>query len=153
MASFESSLPGGPETRDAVVYGSAKGFAQEIRVGRHQLLVDEPVAAGGTDTGPGPYDLLISALGACTSMTVSLYARREQWPLEGVTVRLRHSKIHAADCEDCENTDGMLDCIDRDVELQGTLTEEQRARLLEIANTCPVHKTLTSEIKIRTRLA
>jgi putative redox protein len=135
-----------------VVHGSANGFSQEITVGGHRLLADEPVALGGTDTGPNPYDLLISALGACTSMTVSLYARRKRWPLEGVTVKLQHAKIHAADCEDCEKKDGMLDRIECDVELHGALSEEQRKRLLEIANKCPVHRTLTAEIDIRTRL-
>lgn len=140
------------EPRQTVVHGSAKGFAQEITVAGHQLRADEPRAVGGTDTGPTPYDLLLSALGACTSMTVSLYARRKQWPLDAVTVRLRHSRIHAADCAECETKDGMLDGIECDVELDGDLNQEQRARLLEIANKCPVHKTLTSEISIRTRL-
>ncbi len=142
----------GPEPHDAVVQGSANGFAQEIRVGGHSLRADEPLAAGGTDTGPSPYDLLIAALGACTSMTVSLYARRKQWPLEDVTVTLRHSKVHVIDCEDCEKNGGMLDHIDRDVQFHGALTDEQRARLLEIANKCPVHKTLTSKVVIKTRL-
>jgi putative redox protein len=140
------------EARETVVHGSAKGFAQEITVGRHGLLADEPVAAGGTDTGPTPYDLLLASLGACTSMTVSLYARRKQWPLEAVTVRLRHSKIHAADCEECETRTGLLDRIERDVELHGELSDEQRARLLDIASKCPVHRTLTSEIEIQTQL-
>ena len=140
------------ELREVVVHGGAKGFTQEISVAGHRLVVDEPKAFGGTDTGPSPYDLLVSALGACTSMTVSLYARRKQWPLEAVTVRLRHSKIHAADCADCDTKNGMLDGIERDVELHGDLTAEQRAQLLEIADKCPVHKTLTSEINIRTRL-
>ncbi len=140
------------ESRQAVVDGSAKGFVQKISVGPHQLLADEPLGVGGTDTGPSPYDLLISALGACTSMTISLYARRKQWPLESVTVKLRHSKIHATDCADCEKKDGMLDRIERDVELHGALTDEQRTRLLDIANKCPVHKTLISEIDIKTRL-
>jgi len=141
------------EPREVVVHGSAKGFAQEIVVGGHRLVADEPAEVGGTDTGPGPYDLLLAALGSCTSMTVALYARRKQWPLEAVRVRLRHSKIHAADCADCETKVGMLDRIERDVELVGSLDEEQRARLLEIADKCPVHQTLTSEIVIRTRLA
>lgn len=145
-------VPGGSEPREVVIHGSAKGFAQEITAGVHRLVADEPLAAGGTDTGPSPYDLLIAALGACTSMTIALYARRKQWPLEGVTVRLRHEKIHAADCEDCEKKDGMLDRIERDIQLYGALTEEQRARLLDIANKCPVHKTLTSEVQIATRL-
>jgi uncharacterized OsmC-like protein len=140
------------ETREVVVRGSARDFAQEITVAGHRLLADEPKVFGGTDTGPSPYDLLVSALGACTSMTVSLYARRKQWPLDAVTVRLRHSKIHAVDCAECDTKSGMLDGIERDVELHGDLTEEQRARLLEMANRCPVHKTLTSEISIRTRL-
>jgi putative redox protein len=135
-----------------VVSGRAAGFAQRIAVGRHELSGDEPVADGGTDTGPSPYGLLLAALGSCTSMTIALYARRKQWPLEAVTVRLRHSKIHAADCEDCETGEGRLDRIERDVELAGSLDDAQRARLLEIANKCPVHRTLTSEISIRTRL-
>ncbi len=142
-----------PETRIVIVTGNAAGFAQEITVGPHRLSGDEPTAVGGTDTGPNPYDLLLAALGSCTSMTVAMYARRKGWPLQAVTVRLRHSKIHAADCESCETKQGLLDRIEREVELVGPLEEEQRARLLEIANKCPVHRTLTSEIDIRTRLA
>ena len=145
-------IAAGSEARHAVVRGSTKGFAQEITIGEHRLGADEPKALGGTDTGPSPYDLLVSALGACTSMTISLYARRKEWPLEAVTVRLRHSKVHAGDCADCETKDGKIDRIERDVELHGDLTAEQRTRLLDIANRCPVHKTLTSEIDIRTRL-
>ncbi len=146
------STPSTAAPREVVVEGSARGFAQEVAVGGHRLLADEPVAVGGTDTGPGPYDLLLAALGACTSMTIALYARRKGWPLESVRVKLRHSKIHAADCEDCETKVGMLDRIERDVELLGPLDGEQRARLVDIANKCPVHRTLTSEIQIRTRL-
>jgi uncharacterized OsmC-like protein len=142
----------GMAPREVIVDGSAKGFAQEIQIGEHRLLADEPIAAGGTDTGPGPYDLLLAALGACTSMTVALYARRKQWPLETVRVRLKHSKIYAEDCSNCETKTGMLDCIQRDIELAGPLDAEQRARLLDIANKCPVHRTLTSEISIETRL-
>jgi uncharacterized OsmC-like protein len=142
--------PKGPRT--VTVRGSASGLAQQISVGPHRLTADEPASVGGTDTGPNPYDLLLAALGACTSMTLALYARRKQWPLEGVTVRLRHSRVHAADCEACETREGLLDRIDRDVELIGPLSEEQRGRLLEIANKCPVHRTLTSEIDIQTRL-
>jgi putative redox protein len=152
MSEQASKAPSGVEPREVVVHGSAKSFAQEIAVGGHRLVADEPVAAGGADTGPGPYDLLLAALGSCTSMTVALYARRKQWPLESVKVRLRHAKVHATDCEDCETKVVMLDRIERDIELEGPLDEEQRARLLEIANKCPVHRTLTSEIAIRTRL-
>jgi putative redox protein len=138
--------------RTVTVHGSAAGFAQEISVGRHRLTGDEPTSAAGTDTGPTPYDFLLAALGSCTSITLAIYARRKRWPLEAVTVRLRHSRIHAVDCAECETTEGLLDHIDREVELTGVLTEEQRVRLLEIANKCPVHRTLTSEIDIQTRL-
>jgi putative redox protein len=138
--------------REVVVRGAAGGFAQEVVVGPHRLAADEPAGVGGTDTGPTPYDLLLASLGTCTSMTIAFYARKRQWPLEQVTVRLRHAKIHAADCADCETKDGTIDRIERDVELVGSLSEEQRAKLLEIAARCPVHKTLTSPIDIRTRL-
>src|SRR6202166_3891749 len=141
------------DARAVVVRGSGAGLAQEIHAGRHRLVADEPISAGGTDIGPPPYDLLLAALGACTSMTVGMYARRKSWPLESVTVRLRHSRIYAADCADCETRTGMLDRIEREIILTGPLTEEQRTRLLEIANKCPVHRTLTSEIKIDSWLA
>jgi len=136
-----------------VVRGNAAGFSQSIEAGKHELKSDEPLGVGGTDTGPSPYDLLLAALGSCTSMTVALYARRKQWPLEGVSVRLKHSRNHAADCIDCETKEGMLEKIEREIVLMGSLTEEQRTRLLEIANRCPVHRTLTSEIKIDSWLA
>lgn len=136
-----------------VVVSGAAGFAQEIVAGRHRISADEPATAGGTDTGPSPYDLLLAALGACTSMTLSMYARRKGWPLERVVVRLQHTRIHAEDCAECETKEGMLDRIEREIDLAGPLTEEQRGRLLEIANRCPVHRTLTAEIDIRTRLA
>ena len=135
-----------------VVRGSADGFAQEIGVGRHRITADEPITAGGKDTGASPYDLLLAALGSCTSMTIGMYARRKQWPLQDVTVRLQHSRIHAADCADCETKQGMLDKIDREIILTGPLSEEQRVRLLDIANKCPVHRTLTSEIRIESFL-
>ena len=138
--------------REVIVHGDATGFAQQILAGAHALTADEPVEGGGTDIGPSPYDLLLAALGACTSMTVGMYARRKAWPLESVTVRLRHSRIHAADCADCETKEGMLDRIERDVQFSGALTTEQRDKLLEISNKCPVHRTLSSEIDIQTRL-
>ena len=127
-------------------------FTQSIKIGPHQLRADEPVAVGGGDTGPSPYDLLLAALGACTSMTLRLYADQKQWPLERVTVHLKHDKVHAADCADCETKEGKIDRIDRDIEIEGALDDVQRARLLEIANKCPVHRTLHSEVWIATRL-
>ena len=138
------------DIRSVVVRGSAAGFAQEIVAGPHRMTADEPVSVGGTDTGPTPYDFLLAALGACTSITVGMYARRKGWPLEEVTVNLRHAKIHASDCAECEMKEGMLDRIERDIHFAGSLTNEQRSKLLEIANKCPVHRTLTSEIVIRT---
>ena len=151
MGNTEPAVGNDNEATDVVVRGSAAGFAQEIFAGLHRLSADEPQAAGGTDTGPSPYDLLLAALGSCTSMTVAMYARRKGWPLEQVRVRLRHSKIYASDCAECETKEGKIDRIERDIEFVGALTTEQRSRLLEIANRCPVHRTLTSEIDIRTR--
>ena len=135
-----------------VVEGGAEGFAQDIQAGVHRLRADEPVSVGGTATGSTPYDLLLAALGSCTSMTVSLYARRKQWPLEHVTVRLHHSKVHAQDCVECETSERKLDRIEIEIELTGQLTADQRDRLLAIAGRCPVHLTLTSAIEIRTTL-
>jgi uncharacterized OsmC-like protein len=138
---------------DVVVRGNASGFLQEVVSGKHNLRADEPVSAGGSDAAPGPYDYLLIALGVCTSMTVGLFARRKQWPLENITVSLRHSRIHARDCEECETKEGMLDRIDTEIELTGSLTAEQRAKLMEIAAKCPVHRTLKSEINIRLQTA
>jgi putative redox protein len=123
---------------------------QEITAGAHRLIADEPVAAGGNGSGPNPYELLLAALGACTAMTLRLYAERKALPLDRVTVRLRHDRIHAADCETCETKEGMIDHIERAITLDGALDAAQRARLLEIADKCPVHRTLTSEVDIRT---
>jgi putative redox protein len=125
-------------------------FQQVVRAGRHVLTADEPVAQGGLDTGLTPYDLLLAGLGACTSMTLRLYAEHKGLPLERVSVALKHSRIHAADCETCETKEGKIDRIDRVLTLTGNLDAEQRKRLLEIADKCPVHRTLTSEIDIRT---
>lgn len=136
-----------------VVRGDAAGFAQSIEAGAHRLTADEPARMGGTDTGPNPYDLLLAALGSCTSMTIAMYARRKGWSLQGVTVRLGHSKVHAADCADCENDVRMLDRIEREITLDGELDDEQRRRLLEIADKCPVHRTLEGRLDIRTKIA
>ena len=134
---------------DVVVRGNARSFLQHVVAGAHRLQGDEPVDVGGGDAAPGPYEYLLVALGTCTSMTVGLYARRKKMPLEDITVSLRHSRIHARDCEECETKEGLLDRIDLDVQLTGPLTPEQHAKLMEIAGKCPVHRTLKSEIDIR----
>src|SRR6187399_2539077 len=143
----------GDEPGLVIVRGAADGFVQEIAAGPHHLRSDEPASVGGTGTGATPYDLLLAALGSCTSMTIAMYARRKKWALERVTVRLRHSRVHAEDCAACETKTGTLTLIERDIELDGALDDEQRARLLAIANRCPVHLTLTSQMHIATRLA
>ena len=134
-----------------VTVTSQTNLQNEVRYGAaaNIIITDEPVAAGGEGTGPDPYTLLLAALGSCISMTVTLYAKRKAWPLERVTVRLRQSRIHAADCEECQHsTDGFVHRIERSVSFEGDLTDEQRSRLQEISHKCPVHKTLTSEIVI-----
>src|SRR3989440_12426478 len=141
------------EAPHVVVHGGADTFKQEIVAGKHHLVADEPISAGGGDAGPDPYDYLLTALGVCTSMTVGLYARRKQIPLENITVSLRHSRIYAKDCEDCETKEGMLDRIEVELDLTGPLSTEQHDKLMEIAAKCPVHRTLTSEINIRLRPA
>jgi len=141
------------KTAGVVVRGDARSFKQEIVAGRHHLSADEPLSAGGGDAGPDPYDYLLTALGVCTSMTVGLYARRKQLPLEDIIVSLWHSRIYAKDCEECETKEGMLDRIDAEIELTGSLTADQHAKLMEIAAKCPIHRTLTSEINIRLRPA
>jgi uncharacterized OsmC-like protein/fermentation-respiration switch protein FrsA (DUF1100 family) len=140
--------------RNVVVRETRNGkFQQTVTTGPHKMLADEPVAAGGQDSGPGPYDFLLAGLGACTSMTMRLYADRKALPLERVTVTLKHSKIHAEDCAECETREGMLDQIDRVISIEGALDADQRKRLMEIADKCPVHRTLTSEIRIVTKAA
>ena len=134
-----------------VVQETGQGrFQQAVAIGTHRLISDEPPAVGGDDSGPGPYDLLLAGLGACTSMTMRMYAERQGWPLERATVVLRHRRIHAADCADCETREGKIDEITREITLPGPLDDTQRARLLEIADRCPVHRSLHSEIKIDT---
>ena len=138
--------------RTVMVNSGLVRYVQNISVGPHVLQADEPTDSGGNDVGPNPYELLLSALGACTSMTLRMYAERKQWPLHGVQVRLAHSKIHAEDCLECDNKHGMLDQIDAEISLIGDLSEDQRQRLMEIADRCPVHRTLVSKIQIRTTL-
>jgi len=144
----------GEAPRKVVVRETRNGkFQQTVSIGPHQMLADEPKAAGGEDTGPGPYDFVLAGLGACTSMTMRLYADRKSLPLERTTVTLKHSRIHAQDCADCETREGMLDQIDLVIGMEGALDAEQRKRLMEIADKCPVHRTLTSEIHIVTHAA
>ena len=143
-----------PAHGELVVRETGNGrFQQDILVGGHRLLADEPPSVGGDDTGPTPYDYLSAALGSCTSMTLRMYADRKGWPLERVEVRLRHRKIHADDCADCETDKGRIDEIERTITVTGALEADQRQRLLEIADRCPVHRTLHGEIKVRSRLS
>jgi putative redox protein len=141
------------KTPHVVVRGGGDSFNQEVIAGNHRLVADEPVSAGGADAGPDPYGYLLAALGTCTSMTVGLYARRKQIPLENITVSLWHSRIHAKDCDECETREGMVDRIDVELKLTGPLSAEQHKALMNIAAKCPVHRTLTSEINIRLRAA
>ena len=136
-----------------VIVKSIGYLKQQINAGKHTLIADEPLEAGGSDAGPDPYSLLLGALGACTAMTLQLYARRKNWPLENVEVRLTHSRIHAEDCAECATKQGNVGRIERRIALSGPLSDEQKTRLLEIAQHCPVHRTLRSEISIKDYLA
>src|SRR6266436_2156406 len=150
----EQAVDPGEAPRHVVVRETRNSkFQQTVSIGPHRMLADEPVAAGGEDTGPGPYDFVLAGLGACTSMTMRMYADRKSLPLERVTVTLKHSKIHAEDCAECETKAGMLDQIERVIAMEGALDAEQRKKLMEIADKCPVHRTLTSEIHIVTQAA
>jgi len=141
------------EHREHVVVEESGGgrYEQDVRMGHHFLKADEPEEFGGTDVGPSPYEFLLAGLGACTSMTLRMYAERKSWPLKRVRVQLSHEKIHAEDCRTCETKTGMIDRIERLISIEGDLDETQRARLMEIADKCPVHRTLHSEILIETR--
>ncbi len=152
MTTHEADQDWAPSEGAVTVTETGTGtYTQEITAGHHRLVADEP-APTGDDAGPTPYDLLLAALGACTSMTVRMYANRKGWPLERVRVTLRHSRIHAKDCADCETTNGWIDQIDRHIEFAGDLDDDQRQRLLHIAERCPVHQTLTSEVRVATSL-
>jgi len=142
-----------PEMPDGgVTTRTGEAYRTDIQAGRHSLVGDEPEEVGGDDSGPTPYDLLLSALGSCTGMTLRMYADRKEWPLEETIVRLSHEKIHAEDCESCETEQGKIDHIEREIEVRGALTDAQRQRLLEIANKCPVHRTLHSEVDVQSSL-
>ena len=140
------------EPRSVSVEGPATGFRTEVEVGGHRLVVDEPTAVGGSDEGPTPYEMVLAGLGACTAMTLRIYADRKKWPLERARISLRHRKVHAQDCIDCDQKATRMDVVDRIITLEGALTAEQRAKLLEIANRCPVHQTLQSKIQVNTTL-
>ena len=126
------------------------GYTTEILARHHSFLADEPEQVGGADLGPTPYELLSSSLGACTAMTLQMYARRKKWDLKNVMIHLEHFKEHAADCDDCENPKSRIDHFQKTIELEGDLDDKQRERLLEIADRCPVHRTLTGDIMIST---
>ena len=141
-----------PDGQVVVEETGAGQFMQSVRVGAHVLTADEPASVGGDNAGPAPYDYLLAGLGACTSMTLRMYANRKRLPLDKVSVQLSHTKIHADDCADCETKEGKIDEITREITITGDLDDDQRARLLEIADKCPVHRTLEGEIKVRTAL-
>ena len=142
------------DRKDGIVeVRTGRGLRTEISVNGHVAVADEPTNFGGTDAGPTPYDYLLGALGACTAMTVRMYADRKGWPLESVTVRLAHDRIHAEDCESCETKKGRIDRVQHEIELTGSLDDAQREKLLEIAEKCPVRRTLTSEVLVEPHTA
>ena len=144
----QSIVPG-----SVIVASTGMGpFEQILLDGRHTLRADEPVAVGGGDVGPSPYELLLMALGSCTSMTINMYATRKKWALDQVVVRLRHERAYPDDCVNCEDPKSKIDRIWCSIELVGALDDAQRTRLMEIARQCPVHRTLTNKIEIRTEL-
>lgn len=139
-----------PDDNRIYTYTGASGYVTDIMANGHALIADEPKSVGGTDAGPTPYDLIAAALGACTGMTLRMYADRKEWPLRSISVRMRHRKIHARDCETCETDGGRIDHIEREIALEGPLSDAQRERLIEIANRCPVHRSLTDGVHIET---
>ncbi|MEM7190229.1 MAG: bifunctional alpha/beta hydrolase/OsmC family protein, partial [Pseudomonadota bacterium] len=149
----EPARPAAPEGVVRTTEADPKGFLQDISVNGKHIKADEPVKVGGTDLGLTPYQLVSAGLGACTSMTMRMYARRKGWDLEGINVDVSHNKIHATDCAECETTSGKVDVFHREITLTGDLTDEQHARIMEIADKCPVHRTLESEIKVETSAA
>lgn len=149
-SSTSSTAASAPEV---IVHGNAASFSQEIVTGKHHLQADEPVDVGGKDAAPNPYDYLLAALGTCTSMTIGWYARKKNIPVEDIKVSLWQSRIHARDCEDCITKEGMIHRIELEIGLTGKITPQQHQLLMEAAEKCPVHRTLTAEIDIKTRVA
>ena len=137
---------------NVLVESASPEFLENVSIGRHRLQADEPLSAGGQDAAPSPYELLLAALGTCKSITARMYAKRKGWPLQGVQVKLSHTKVHAEDCVDCERTNSLIDQIEVEIKFQGELSAEQRQVLLAITEKCPVHRTLTSDLQIRTRV-
>jgi putative redox protein len=135
---------------DVSVESASPDFLENISAGRHSLQADEPLSAGGQDAAPSPYELLLAALGACKVVTLRMYAKRKGWPLQGVQLTLSHEKVHAEDCANCERPGSLIDRIDLRVKLVGQLSAEQRQTLLAIAEKCPIHRTLTSQVQIHT---
>jgi len=153
VSAHQKAEPKSDKTDNQVITRIGKsGYATDIMAEGHSLVADEPISMGGTNLGPAPYDYLMAGLGACTAMTLRMYSDRKEWPLDGVTVKLNHQKIHAVDCETCETKEGKLDQIEREIELTGALDDQQKQRLLQIADRCPVHRTLHSEIVVKSKL-
>ena len=148
-ATLTTAQPSAFADPHVIVHGTGRNFVQEISAGDHQFRADEPATFGGTDVAPDPYDYLMASLGACTSMMVGLQARKRRWPLQDISVSLRHSRIQAKDCEECLTEDGMIDRIEVAVELTGPLTAEQLTELMKTADTCPIHQALKGEINVR----
>jgi len=150
----ETAEPDRPEVKNGEVLITERDakFLRGLFTADHQLLADEPKASGGGNQGPNPYDLLLMSLGACTSMTLRMYANHKELPIENIQVRLRHQRIHAKDCEDCEHKSGTIDKIEREISYEGDLSTEQNQRLLEIADRCPVHKTLAGTLEVTTQM-
>jgi uncharacterized OsmC-like protein len=146
----EATMTSAEEAR--VVARTGKGLRTALEADGYELVADEPKSLGGTGAGPTPYDYLLAALAGCTAMTLRMYADRKGWPLESVTVRLSQERIHATDCEECETEEGRIDRIEREIELAGPLDEKQRGRLLEVADMCPVHRTLNTEVLVENSL-
>lgn len=152
MEAASTTTPAAVEPHPVVVRVGPEALLADVQAGRHTFLLDEPLNVGGQDRGPTPYDMLLAALGACTAITLRLYATQKKWPLEGIEVRLRHRRRHAADCQACDAADARLDEIDKELRLLGPLSEEQRQRLEQISEKCPVQKTLLAGVRIRTTL-